>query len=323
MQAQPLYEHILVAVDAHGLARDALVRAAELSKELGAKLDLVHAVEMPRPIWIGIGADELAAMRAATLRTARERVFEYVEPTLTEMGVEGAPADLLHVAEGPPAHVILDRAQEQDADLVVLGKHEKKHLFDFGGTARAVLPRAACPVWTESATVEPVRRILVPIDFSEHSKLALDHAVTVASKFGASIRVVHGYAPPEFAYANVEAVPGPTYVVDQDRGAAKEELARWMGDVEWGELDVTSEVVEGDIVRNLIKASKDTDLVVMGTHGRTGLARFLLGSVAYAVLKHAEVPVLVIPSPDRKWLLGETVATQPAHTSVVPPLSLA
>jgi nucleotide-binding universal stress UspA family protein len=213
---------------------------------------------------------------------------------------------VLRVTPGPPARVLLERAAEFQADLVVLGPHSKASFFDFGSTARAVLSRTVTPVWSQLGAVEPVTSILVPVDFSAHSREALNHARALAERLHASVRVLHCYEPPTFAFdGTFDGASGPTYVVEQDRGAAEEELVRWMEDVDWGPVEAQSSFVEGAPARRIAQHAAAHDLVVMGTHGRTGLTRFVLGSVTYAVLRRSPVPVLAIPSPSREWLLGD------------------
>ena len=85
---------------------------------------------------------------------------------------------------------------------------------------------------------------------------------------------------------------GPVYVVEHDRRRAEEEFERWM---EACGVEAQINFCEGKPVQKILEVSQAVDLVVMGTHGRAGLARLLLGSVAYATLKQCSRPVLAIP----------------------------
>jgi nucleotide-binding universal stress UspA family protein len=134
--------------------------------------------------------------------------------------------------------------------------------------------------------------ILVPTDGSDASAAALDHALSLASQYDAR---VHGlYVVDWEPYGLVEE--GKSIVVDNlhDEGAAAvasvEEAAESAG------VDVRTSVVEGDVHRHIIDYADDEgiDLIVMGTHGRRGLDRLILGSVTERVVRSSPVPVLTV-----------------------------
>jgi len=306
MDATHLFEHVLVGIDCEGLAGDALDRGLALSRQLGSELHLVHAVDIPRPMWIGISAEELARMHSAALTSARARVTDAVAPALSASEVGRDIEDLLAVLPGHPAKVILKHAEECHADLIVLGTHSKQSLLDFGSTARAVLSRSPVPVWTQNGPLAPVKRILVAIDFSDQSRSALEYARALAQRLGAEIRVLHCFAPPAHVSAGAaEFVPSPQMVLDQERDASKKALEQWMTEFDWGHVPASSTFTEGEASEGICGECAEADLLVMGTQGRTGLTRFLLGSVAYAVLKRAPLPVLVVPGAEGTWQLTD------------------
>lgn len=320
MKKASSFRRILVAVDGEGLARHAVEQAFQLADGLGANLELVHAVQIPEPLWPGISDKELASYRASASCNARQAVLERLEKLRSEKryehvagkgGGERASLDeMLRVAFGHPAKVILRTAEESRADLIVLGPHERRSLYDFGSTTRAILSRATIPVWNQIEPAKPIGRILVAVDFSEHSRLALDMACELAQNLDATLEIVHCYTPPSFAYAGAaEAFPGPTYVIDHDRKAARECLDELVDQLDEGSLQIESTFLEGDPVQRIAAHASSSDLVILGTHGRTGLTRFLIGSVAHGVLRAAEKPVLVVPSPRKTWLLGSNEDT--------------
>jgi len=148
-----------------------------------------------------------------------------------------------------------------------------------------------------------VRRILVPIDFSPPSRAALEYAVALAAPLGASLEVLHVWEPP--AYVGPEAV---AFVpVDVARQAWEEVRGGVQGEVEHlvaavaGTFPVHVSVIPGTPAELIpeVAAEVGAELVVMGTHGRTGLARVLMGSVAEAVVRRAPCPVLTLRAPKR------------------------
>lgn len=300
------YSSILVAVDPEKRSTAALTRALDLAQRTGARLHVVHGVEIPPTLWPGLDEHELAAMHASALAHARERMLAHLHDVLGPRSLEARLDERLSVHPGHPARVILSTASEIGADLIVVGPHDKRSVFDFGSTVRAVLAQASCSIWRQGEPCEAVESILVPVDFSEHSRRALEHAYVLARGLGARVRVLHCYTPPAFAYANVgEAHVGPTYVVESELQEVGRKLERWMEEMRWEGVEAESELVQGLAADQVVSEAEHEDLVVMGTHGRTGLARFLMGSTAHRVLARAPKPVVVVPGAGGAWLLGE------------------
>jgi nucleotide-binding universal stress UspA family protein len=151
-----------------------------------------------------------------------------------------------------------------------------------------------------------IRKILCPTDFSEFSRHALDLALALAKWYQAEVTVVH--VLPRIA-ADYTYLPEPVVITPVSRERALEELGRFVH--ESRRVGVTTEVAleEGDTVRALLALAKKlpADLLVMGTHGRGGFERFVLGSVTEKVLRQAPCPVLTLP----KAVAG-AVAHEPA-----------
>jgi nucleotide-binding universal stress UspA family protein len=142
-----------------------------------------------------------------------------------------------------------------------------------------------------------VTRILVPVDFSEHSEHALRYAVELAKVYRATLHLVHVY--PASAYIAPPLLPGPVIVGqfrDQSQKAFDDFLARAKTE---HAVPMTGTLLEGVPHVEILRAAKDVgaDLIVVGTHGRTGIEHLLLGSVAERVLRGAHVPVMTVPLP--------------------------
>jgi len=289
-----VFERILVGVDADGLASHALVRALQLARTLEAHVDVVHAVELPDH---GPFHEPAArADEAATLARAREHVVGHVALACREVGyAEREPGDLVRVTPGHAPRVLIEAAEQLGADLVVLGTHARRSMLDFGSTTRAVLARTQTPLWVQREKVSAVRSVLAPIDGSEHSRRALGFADALAARVGASVRVLHCIPS---AVAEASALAGDA------RALARRRVQEWLADFAWRTSGATIDVVVGQAREAIRSASEEADLVVLGTHGRTGLSRTLLGSVAYGVLAEAHRPALVVPDAERTWLLG-------------------
>lgn len=150
-----------------------------------------------------------------------------------------------------------------------------------------------------------IRKILVPVDFSEPSRVALEYAAQWASPFGAKVDVLHVWQAPAFIPlpSLPEASPADAAMVELVRKAAEQALARFVADAQKGGIVVREALSEpGSPAHTIVDVAKKGryDLLVLGTHGHTGLAHALIGSVAERVVRHASCPVLTVPSPHAK-----------------------
>lgn len=144
-------------------------------------------------------------------------------------------------------------------------------------------------------------RILVPTDFSEPSDAALDYAKTLAEKFGASLHLLHVFEDPFVtgAFAAEMYVPVPPETRDALIADARKNLVERVPEGDSARFFATTEVVTGLSARAIVDytVANDIDLIVMGTHGRGGLAHLFMGSVAERVVRTAPCPVLTVHSP--------------------------
>lgn len=161
------------------------------------------------------------------------------------------------------------------------------------------MPRPdSTPQRIDELTMLTIKKILVPVDFTETSERALDHAVAFAEKFDAAVVVMHCYELPIYGF------PDGAFVTTGDMAARISVAAQTA-------LDslVAARVAKGERVTGALRvgaaweetnayaAEIGADLIVIGTHGRKGLTRALLGSVAENVIRTATRPVLVIHGP--------------------------
>lgn len=145
-----------------------------------------------------------------------------------------------------------------------------------------------------------IRKILVPFDFSPTAHEALAPASDLARRYGAALVLLHVYEPPVYPVPpdgmrlpSPEAMAAEVTTLETELEGVQRQLR------EQGVSNVTVNIAQGDPLTEILRVVKDVgiDLVVIGTHGRTGLKHLLLGSVAEKVVRHAPCPVLTIRGP--------------------------
>ena len=146
----------------------------------------------------------------------------------------------------------------------------------------------------------PIKQILVPVDFSDVSMQAVDYAVELSKGFAADVAVVFVveplyYAAPPTAYGAATQV---AMLLDDQRKLGREQLAKLAARLEKKGVKVRALLQEGSPYERITGTAKriKADLIVMATHGRTGLSHLLMGSVAEKVVRTAPCPVLTLQS---------------------------
>lgn len=299
---------VLHPTDFSDSSRSALTRAVFLANRHNAELHLLHVVELH-------GDDPLNP----------EHHFPDIEEIYGELVkvAQSGMKDLLAEGEGQTLRIrehleraisaapeIVRFAGELDADLIVMGCHGRRgaRRFFLGSVAEEVVRTARCPVMTLQADgPDPLRvptRVVAPVDFSEESAAALAAAKVMARTYGARLDVVHVVEHPTFAH---QYEPFYNRALDYSfpRAAAKvgAALTEFLDDVAGPEVETHCEVLEGSPAKSVVDYAErhDAGLIVIATHGLTGLEHFLLGSVTERVVRMAHCPVLTMkaPKPDQ------------------------
>jgi nucleotide-binding universal stress UspA family protein len=148
-----------------------------------------------------------------------------------------------------------------------------------------------------------IRTILLPTDFSECGNSALVSATSLARKFNASILCLHVIEPivPTVGYSGMTEPLPIADITEQLEDSAERELPKLAECEECSGIEVEEMIVHGEASSEIVRVAKErnVDLIVIASHGRTGLGRILFGSTAEAVVRHATCPVLVVkPTPE-------------------------
>jgi nucleotide-binding universal stress UspA family protein len=282
-----MFARILVPTDFSASSDAALAYARLLAHTFDSVLHVLHVSGERPPVDENDPRGEPVALRQIRERLAGEDRRRRVVVRVVE--------------RRSPGEAILDYARQAECDLVVMGTHGRTGLAHLimGSVAELVVRSAHCPVFTVHAAARaaaPFTRILVPTDFSSSSDAALDCARGMQERCDAPIHLLHVLEEEETAGpfgAEVFVAEAPDVRAARLRDA-RDRLLHRITDADRRARRVTSEVLFGSTASTVVHYAADNgfDLIVMGTHGRTGLAHLLMGSVAERVIRTAMCPVI-------------------------------
>lgn len=303
-------ERVLLAIDGSPASDIAVDLVGGLAWPTGTALRVVHAVDLGPGLfggpWPSLALTQLDELETA-LQAEGRRELESARDRLVGEGRVVTTALL----EGRPASTIVDEAATFGADLVVLGSrgHGAIATMLLGSVSAEVITHAHAPVLV--ARRAGIRSILFAWDGSGSAELAARAIETWPVLAGIPVRVVSvaDVGLPwwtGFAEAGAPALGEPAAVLletaDAARAAADALAAVMVDRLRVDRPEAIADRREGDAAHGILTAANehDVDLIVMGTHGRTGLARLALGSVAANVIRHAECSVLVVRGPSKE-----------------------
>lgn len=292
---------ILYPTDFSTAAGHALPFAVALAEQFDAELHMFHALVLH--------ADDPGNIshRFPDVTQLYESLHQSAEEQL------GATA-AAHAMDGLKVHraqergisapgAILDYIAEHDIDLVVMGTHGRRGLrrLLLGSVAEEMVRLAPCPVLTvpehsKTAAETRIERILVPIDFSQYSKLALQYALNFARLHKARLQLLHVIEEAVYPDFYLPLMPSGTMVTEKLREQAEDRLKALLAEMEVPATMGVGHVKEGRAVTEITEFAEreNSDLIVIASHGLTGLSHILLGSVTEHVVRQAACPVLTL-----------------------------
>lgn len=282
---------ILFPTDCSENAERAYAHAAFLAHALGAELHALYVrrSDTPKP-----PATDLLPLSWSDIVEELD-----VPAESTADGFDREQVRQVDLTGESPSEGILRYAGENGIDLIVMGTRGRSggERLLAGSVAERVVREAPCPVLTVRAGGSPtIRRIIVPIDFSERSTAVLPTARSVAQLYGASLELLYVLDEDDLPLAHVPLL-GPVKVSRDEVEARFRRLMKELVRKQGSEIPVKGTVYVGHPAHDIPEyAAANADLVVMATHGRTGLERFFLGSVAEKVIRRAPCPVLTVRS---------------------------
>ena len=320
---------ILVTLDGSTFSEAILPAAAQLAQATGSEIHLLSVVEDPsiRRSWVeaiamgeaGTGefmvppasmprypdAGRGADMSAETLEEAIHSASQYLAEIALRFPAGAKPSA---VPGNDPVAAIAEYAAENGIELIAMSTHGRSGLgrWVYGSNADKLLQSTSYPILlvrprngdAPSQGDVPIDTLLVPLDGSLLAEEALAHAEALALQMSLKLSLIRIITTPAIAYPGTETYAYDPAFFTQLEGDAIAYLQEKQAQLESKGLEVSCTVKAGYPAANIIDFAEDSEgsVIVMSTHGRGGLGRWILGSVADRVLRAAYRPILLIRS---------------------------
>lgn len=289
---------VLVARDFSSVSDRALLYGLDIAARTGATLHVFYAEvlhDVPN-------RQEDRPTPGADLPTFRDQLKQ--EGTVSEEALDAVSVEEVVRRDVSPGPAILNYAADAEIDLISIGTHGRRGpgRILLGSVAEEVVRQASQPVLTVGAgdddgdSTEPhsVKRILVPVDFSKYARESVQYAKEWAALYGASLDVLHVVVEdvhPIFYIGGVKSI----YDVEPNiEEKVLDKLDSFVSDVPGPDTEIQTHVAVGSAPSKIAEFvdNHPVDLISMSTHGRSGIERFLLGSVTEKVIRHVKCPIL-------------------------------
>lgn len=286
---------ILAPVDFSTYSRAAAIRACNLALASGARVHLIHALDLPAIA----KRDGIASHLWDDLRQSERRKLDQLCETLA---IRGVPLSTT-LEERDPVEMITEYAAGDDVELIVMGTRGYRGLnrIFLGSTVERSIRAVSVPVMTvkenEWDAAVKIRRILLATDFSLDSERAVRLAIDCARTLEADIEVFHAIHDAEVGLVSDGVPGGRTDHRGRSRVAALEGLQLILSHMSDAGVPASAELAYGAAPLEIVKRAVESraDLVVMGRRGRSRLEHVLFGSVSARVLDQVKCSVLLTP----------------------------
>jgi nucleotide-binding universal stress UspA family protein len=305
---------VLVPRDFSRFSDYAFERAMELVSRTGAELHIVYADVLHTDISTAGGGG------AETAEVLNERLLEGTENLIAEHGIHVVTSIVRDLAS---ASAIVTYAGDNDIDLIIMGTHGRRGFrrLLIGSTAEEVARTSPCPVMTirkPADTEEKSHRtpaILVPVDFSKHSQKALHHAKELAAMYHTSLDLLHVVEEqmhPAFYNTGVFSI---TDLIPDVDVKALAELKKFYNESSGPVCGVQFHVSHGRAGKEIASFAErhDSEMIVMSTHGLTGIEHVLLGSVTEKVIRWSPAPVLSVTTKGKVLVTEQVLLEEESH----------
>jgi nucleotide-binding universal stress UspA family protein len=279
------YRNILIPTDGSDNTKPAIYYALNLANKTGANVAAICVNDTSN---YAVASNDAISDADSIPFIASKNAVDYVVEQGRGMGLDVTPS----VVNGLPAKEIVEISKEYD--LIVMGTVGRTGIVHMllGSVAEKVVRLASCPVLVVNSVQSSgfnCRKILIPTDGSDNTKPAIEHGLLLAKMFNAEV-TAFSVDPVKSAQTLRKGAGSEERPID----AGQEAVDHVVDEGRKFGIEVRPQVVSGSPSDEIIKLSSHYDMVVMGTHGRTGLEHLRLGSVAERVVRQARCPVLVV-----------------------------
>ena len=284
-------EKLLLSTDGSEFSEGAIREAIDIAKICSSKLFVVSVVETN---------PEFEALAPQIVEKFENETREHLESVKSRASKEGVDCETIAHHSDEPFKSIVEDAAKKQVDMVVMGRRGRTGLkrLLMGSVTAKVIGHALCKVLVvpRAARVE-FKNILVATDGSKHSDVAVSEAIGIAKRCGSKLTVIS--VVPSESISPLDIVRSDMQhklVAEEDRLTAERNINKVKELAEKEGVQADTLIFAGrpyEVIVNTAK-EKNADLIVVGSHGRTGLSRLMMGSVTERVIGHADCAVLVV-----------------------------
>jgi nucleotide-binding universal stress UspA family protein len=291
------FQNILVPIDFSEFSSNVLNYAIGLAEKFHSNLILLHAVVLFED---DVNEEQRLQEYEEWVRKREKNINAHMKKNELRVNQKGISVDSVILRSISAADAILEYLNDHSCDLIIMGTHGRtglKHIF-LGSVAEKIVRLSPIPVLSVHRSVQDFRieNIIAPIDFSIYSKNAADYAISIAENFKAQVNFIHVIEKeihPTFYASGVESI------FQIDTGLQDRVIQNMQGFLEEqlnSDIKPRFMVKEGRAHREIVEYAKEekADLIVISTHGLTGLEYLLLGSTTEKVVRWASCPVLTL-----------------------------
>ncbi len=283
-----LLNKILLAIDFRNSSENIVENAIDMGKIFSSEINLIHVLD-----------DDIKDEKIKLL--LNEAVMKRLHVIKTKIESEGLKVGEPILQFGSFYNKITETADKINANMIVIGSAEKgkEAAFKLGVTAEKIIRKSDKPVWViKKDKPLSVKSILCPVDFSRHSKRALKNAITIARRFNAELVIFNVCKEISSGPLNLNL----NWDKENDRVHSEhvEKLDAFLGKFTLTDLDWDKEIQKGEPAKKILEAIEkhESDLLIMGTAGKSGLSKMIMGSVTEKVIREVPCSFITLKSED-------------------------
>lgn len=281
-----IIKNILVAIDFMDATENVLKNAINFAKTFNSKITLIHVLP-----------DDINNEKVSQLieSTVAEKLKE-ANDSITKEGIE---TDTPILQYGNFIYRIIEASEVTNANLIIVGSgnKSKSDAFQLGTTAEKLIRKCHKPVFViKNGQTLQINNIICPVDFSKESARALNSAIIATRMLNAKLVILSVY--PRFNISIVKL--DPAEVNELRHSELKKEFTEFLEDFNLVDLNYETQILGGDTAEEILKAITDnnSDLLIMGTTGRSGFSKILMGSVTEKVIREVPCSFLTLKNND-------------------------